>query len=638
MASDGTALEKAAAAVSDGTPVDWDGLESSATDDDERAAIRNLRVLAELSDIPRTPQDVEIRMLQTDASEPPTVEARVPAEPPAGEEHETWGHLELLEKVGEGGFGAVYRARDTMLDCEVALKLLTRQDPAASGGITPENEEEVLREARSLARVRNRNVVNVYGADRREGRVGLWMEFLRGKTLADLMRDQGRFGAGEASRIGVDVCRALAAVHKEGLVHGDVKAQNVMRAEGGRIVLMDFSAVRDLRDEASRKDRKVSGTPLYMAPEIFQGQKASARSDIYGLGVLLFHLVTGTYPVEAKTMSELREAHKRRQAKLLRDEQPDLPGEFIQVVEKALAWDPEERFATVGQMEKALGERPPIPKPVPEPGVKAVPVPVPTPPPPPPPTPWFRAAAAVVLMAGAIGANIFGVPAIPVFVPAPDGAGPVPPPNYFVDATFYKKVGDADVPLLPGDRVKLGDWVGLHLKASRSLHVYVLNEDEAGNCFKLFPIPWSRLRNPLPANQDHFLPGQERTPQGRQFYWELNIAGGREHFLVLASLEPIPELEDSEDFVTPRPDSDQGSGAGEPPRQYASLQPPVKEKLRGFGGVVASPDEVTTNALPQLEARPPGRIYELFHDLTSGRERTTGVWARHIVLENPPER
>ena len=141
----------------------------------------------------------------------------------------------MLERVGEGAFGEVYRAWDTRLDREVALKLLRRQDWSHAG-----DASAVIDEGRMLAQVRHPNVVTVHGADRIAGRVGLWMEFIHGRTLEQLLHERGPFGAGEATLIGLDVCRALSAVHRAGLLHRDIKAQNVMREDGGRIVLMDF--------------------------------------------------------------------------------------------------------------------------------------------------------------------------------------------------------------------------------------------------------------------------------------------------------------------------------------------------------------------------------------------------------------
>jgi serine/threonine protein kinase len=131
-----------------------------------------------------------------------------------------WGSFVLLERVGSGGFGEVYRAWDPNLQREVALKLLL---PGAAGG-----EAEyiaMLREARALASVRHTNIVPVHGVDRHDGRVGFWTDFVRGKTLAVLLREQGTFGSREAASIGLDVAKALSAVHRAGLLHRDIKAR-----------------------------------------------------------------------------------------------------------------------------------------------------------------------------------------------------------------------------------------------------------------------------------------------------------------------------------------------------------------------------------------------------------------------------
>ena len=215
----------------------------------------------------------------------------------------TWGSLRVLERVGQGAFGDVYRAWDSRLDREVALKLIRRLESLDSIA------SHVIDEGRLLARVRHPNVVTVYGADRIDGRVGLWMEFVRGRTLEAVLREQGPFGAEEATLIGLDLCRALSAVHGAGLIHRDVKAQNVMREAGGRIVLMDFGTGRD---DLSDRPADVAGTPLYVAPEVLGGAPATAESDIYSVGVLLFHLVTGSYPVKGRTAADLREAHGQR--------------------------------------------------------------------------------------------------------------------------------------------------------------------------------------------------------------------------------------------------------------------------------------------------------------------------------------
>ena len=319
-----------AASVSDGEAVDWEKAEQEAEDDEQRKVVRALR---DLSSIAKVHQSWHESL--------PSLSNRGKPLP------KRWGSLVLLEKVGEGSFGEVFRARDLQLDREVALKLL--HEGSADG----EEGSTVIEEGRLLARVRHPNVATIYGADRREDRIGLWMEFLQGRTLSAVVREQGPFGAREAVLVGMDLCRALAAVHAEGILHRDIKAQNVMRETGGRIVLMDFGVGRDLRRDAT-PDSSLSGTPLYLAPEVLAGNPSSVRSDIYSLGVLLFYLTTGTFPVRGNCLDELCQAHEQGYVQLLRDLRPDLPDSFVRVIDRALAKDPERRYASVGALEQGL--------------------------------------------------------------------------------------------------------------------------------------------------------------------------------------------------------------------------------------------------------------------------------------------
>jgi hypothetical protein len=181
------------------------------------------------------------------------------------------------------------------------------------------------------------------------------MDFVDGETLAARVQ-RGRLSDGEAISVGREVCRALAAVHQARLIHRDVKAQNVMRAhDGGRIILMDFGAGEFVGDPL---DARAQGTPLYLAPELLRGGGASVRTDIYAVGVLLYHLVTGRFPVEGASPAALVDAHARGERRRLRDERPDLSESFIALVERAIDPNPVKRYASAGEMEARLsGEK-----------------------------------------------------------------------------------------------------------------------------------------------------------------------------------------------------------------------------------------------------------------------------------------
>ena len=342
MRADDRALAEVAASVADGEPVDWAAAEARLPGADLRLA-RHLRLVESISTLYRT--------LPSDDDEPAGTAVEAGA-PPA---LRPWGTLVLLERIGEGTTGEVYRAFDSRLHRDVALKLLhhdrrSRADP----------QERVLEEARRLARLRHEHVVSVYGAEEHDGRVGLWMELVRGEPLEARVKAHGPIEADEAVRIGGQICAALSAVHASGLLHRDVKAQNVIQEPSGRIVLMDFGTGEELR-RAHGTNRMV-GTPLYLAPEIFKGQAATVQSDIYSLGVLLFYLVTGEFPVEAASMLDLGRAHSRGERRRLVDVRPDLPGAFADVIDRALDPAPARRFRTAAAMEAALGgvEEPPV--------------------------------------------------------------------------------------------------------------------------------------------------------------------------------------------------------------------------------------------------------------------------------------
>ena len=323
--------------LADGVEVDWSALDSAATTDAERRRYRNLRLVARVAELHRT----LVLDDENGAASASHVADKAPADDPT-----TWGHLSVHARLAAGAFGRIYRAHDPQLNREVALKLL-HGDILAFGPI-----DHLLAEARTLAKVHHPNVVTVYGADVRDGRAGLWMELIDGQTLEAWLRTHGAMGSGEASAAGIDLCRALAAVHGAGLVHGDVKAQNVMREQGGRIVLMDFGAGRVQGADATG----VAGTPMYLAPEVLAGEPPTPRSDLYSLGVLLFHLMTAAYPYTGEDLDGLRASHADGRRTWLRDLRPDLPDRLVQSIERAIDADPAQRFATAGAMERALRE------------------------------------------------------------------------------------------------------------------------------------------------------------------------------------------------------------------------------------------------------------------------------------------
>ena len=310
------ALDDIADAILDGTPIDWSHVDI------------NLALLEQL----KTLETLRRRR-------------RALAAPhPAGDWN--WGHLRVLERIGQGAFGDVFRAWDTRLDREVALKLL----PTDHLGDGP-SDTVVIEEGRLMARVRHPNVATIYGAERIDGRVGLWMEFVKGRTLEEALQAKQTFTPADVKRLGVELCRAVAAVHAAGLLHRDIKAQNIMLDERGRLVLMDFGTGRAV-DEATGTG--VAGTPLYLAPEVLSGGAATPRSDIYGIGVVLFRLLTGSYPVFGANLDDLRRAHAEAGPADGRLARPQIPLGLRRVITRALDPDPEARYASADALAAAL--------------------------------------------------------------------------------------------------------------------------------------------------------------------------------------------------------------------------------------------------------------------------------------------
>ena len=591
-----------AQSISTGEAVDWDELEQQAIDKEESSVVRALRALDGIARVHRSSTTTRSDRAGQ-ASRPSTAVQR-------------WRHLAILECVGQGTFGTVYRAREEGLDREVALKLLWPAGNVPSGA-----PSSIVREARLLARVRHPNVVAIYGAESIDGQVGLWMEFIKGRTLEDLLTAQGPFGAPEAAAIGLDLCRALSAVHGAHLLHRDVKCRNVMREAGGRIVLMDFGASADLSAEHRDPREEVAGTPVYLAPELFEGQPPSVAADVYSLGVLLYHLVTGAYPVTGQTKDDIRRAHGRRERQHLRDVRADLPDAFVRVVERALAWDPADRWQTAGAFAEALSasmgfthvspggresieDRPAI----------AVPV-------------WRRhrwsLAAGLILLVSLGGGAAWwkltsesagGAPAsFSRGVVNVTRVGAADSSPYEIGATFHAAKNGTEARLRSGARLSPGDKLFLTLRSSTAAYVYVVNQDEQGEAYLLFPLPGQSVTNPLPSNAVTRLPG---TWNGQEYFWQVTSVGGREHFFIFASPQPLEQFERTV-AALPRPEID---------KPVISL-PLTKEALgtlRGVGGL-SRPDAPATVPLAFPFARP----------LLETPETTSGFWAREIVFDNP---
>jgi serine/threonine protein kinase len=256
-----------------------------------------------------------------------------------GTERVIAGRYRLLSPLGEGGMGTVWRARDEVLQREVAVK-----EVRAPGGLASDDVERMYarleREAWAAARVANRNVVTVYDVATEDGRPWIVMELVRGVSLADLLDAEGPLTPQRTAHIGAEVLAALRAAHDAGVLHRDVKPANVLMSNDGRVVLTDFGIAMVEGSSALTMTGEVIGSPEFLAPERALGRTPGPESDLWALGVLLYAAVEGHSPFRQNTpLSTLR---------AIVDEElptPQLAGPLTPVIEGLLRKDPAERLS-----------------------------------------------------------------------------------------------------------------------------------------------------------------------------------------------------------------------------------------------------------------------------------------------------
>ncbi len=265
------------------------------------------------------------------------------------------GRYHILEQIGEGGMAIVYKAFDTRLETEVAIKVI-RTDQLAPA-ILERALKRFEREAKALARLTHANIVNVtdYGED--EGFPYLAMPYLPGGTLKEKLRDDGKMEWQAAARLLLPVAKALAYAHDEEMIHRDVKPANILITSSGDPMLTDFGIAKIIDDEATMDltgTRATVGTPEYMAPEQVTAKTVDHRADIYALGVVLYEMVTGRKPFQADTpmavLVKLSSEPLPRPTEFL----PKLPQAVEQVLLKALAKDPNNRYQNMRELVVAL--------------------------------------------------------------------------------------------------------------------------------------------------------------------------------------------------------------------------------------------------------------------------------------------
>ncbi|HEX8799726.1 MAG TPA: protein kinase, partial [Terriglobales bacterium] len=265
------------------------------------------------------------------------------------------GHYIIEQKLGEGGMGVVYRAHDEKLQRDVALKFLETLPTGESAG-----HERVLEEARAISALNHPNICTIYEVGEANGKPYIAMEYIEGRPLSQEITSTG-FSLQQIERYGLQLADALAHAHGRGVIHRDLKAANIIVTPNGRMKVLDFGISRRLEpgggdettviDQSWAAQHTFTGTLPYTAPEVFKGQEADVRSDIWSLGVVLYEMAAGKRPFRGSTAYELSAAILRERAPEI---SPALPPVLQGVIDKCLSKDPGERYQSAGEVRAAL--------------------------------------------------------------------------------------------------------------------------------------------------------------------------------------------------------------------------------------------------------------------------------------------
>src|SRR4051794_12478794 len=251
------------------------------------------------------------------------------------------GRYRLDAQIGAGGMSTVYRAFDTVLERQVAIKLMHREIASDSDQL-----ERFRREARAVAQLNHPHVVGVIDAGEDSGTPYIVFEYVEGETLKDRIRRYGRLPVGEAVAYAIEVARALGAAHDRQIVHRDVKPQNVLIDEEGTAKVTDFGIARSLTEEGLTADGRVLGTTDYVSPEQALGQDVGPESDLYSLGVVLFEMLTGDVPFHGENQVSVAMKHVREELPDVQLRRPEVSSALAAVVDRATAKDLERRYGS----------------------------------------------------------------------------------------------------------------------------------------------------------------------------------------------------------------------------------------------------------------------------------------------------
>jgi beta-lactam-binding protein with PASTA domain/predicted Ser/Thr protein kinase len=258
------------------------------------------------------------------------------------------GRYRVLRKIGGGGMADVYLCEDLSLGRRVAVKVLLQRFLD-----DPNFVERFRREAKAAAGLNQTNLVSIYDWGEVDGTYFIVMEYVEGETLKELVRRQGRLGGTEAVRISLQLLAALEFAHRTGIVHRDIKPQNVMLDRHGNVKVMDFGIAR-AGDSGMTEVGSILGTAQYLAPEQAKGQPVDERSDLYSVGIVLYEMLTGSVPFKGDSAVTVALKHVNEMAVEPAQLVPGMPYALNQIVLKAIAKDPDQRYQSAGQFARDL--------------------------------------------------------------------------------------------------------------------------------------------------------------------------------------------------------------------------------------------------------------------------------------------
>ena len=256
----------------------------------------------------------------------------------------------LLDPLGKGGMAFVYRARDLVLERLVAVKVL-REDFSRDQAF----QERFRQEAKAAANLSHPNIVTMHDFGLDDGQLFLVMEYVPGTDLKTLIKQHGRFNPEEAVPLLVQACAGIGYAHRAGLVHCDVKPQNMLVTPDMRLKVADFGIARALATiHPDEQSDVVWGSPQYFAPEQASGGAPSPASDVYSLGIIMYEMLTGSLPFQATTATDLARLHVEEVPPLLSEKIADISPILEQILVKVLSKEPSQRYRTADQMGRVL--------------------------------------------------------------------------------------------------------------------------------------------------------------------------------------------------------------------------------------------------------------------------------------------